>query len=87
MAEPLPSNDNEEYLVELDDQQRADLSLVADHAAYHTHREPDGTIVMRPEPTTEEIQAWIGSRPDILESIEESRAHPERSRSRPERNR
>jgi hypothetical protein len=87
MAQPLVVDEYEDPIIELDDQQRADLSLVADHRIYRVHREPNGTIVLHPEPSDEELEARYLANQELVTRIERAMANPESMRPRPERKR
>ncbi len=90
MADPIPAYEHEEPLVELDDERHADLDLSHSaslrHKQYRAIQQPDGTILLKPEISDEELEARLLANPEIMAAIDEARAHPERMRPRPERN-
>lgn len=90
MADPMPAYEHQEALVELDDERHADLDLShlgeSRHKRYRAIQQPDGTILLKPEISDEELEARVLANPMIMAAIDETRAHPERMRTRPERN-
>lgn len=90
MAEAMPAYEHEETLVELDDERHADLDLShlgePWHRRYRAVQQNDGTILLKPEVSDEELEARILANPAIMSAIDEARVSPERMRPRPERN-
>jgi hypothetical protein len=90
MAEPMPAYEPEGTLVQLDDERHADLDLShlgkPQHRRYRAIQQDDGTILLKPELSDEELEGRILADPLIISAIDEARANPERMRPRPERN-
>jgi hypothetical protein len=57
------------------------------HRRYHAFEQPDGTIILKPELSDEELEERLLANPKVMSAIEASRKHPERLRPRPKRNR
>jgi hypothetical protein len=82
MAQPLPVDDYEPPLIELDDERHAELDLShlgrPEHRRYRAIEQADGTIMLKPELTDEELEERILANPKIMAAIREAREHPER---------
>lgn len=68
----------EAVLVELDDRRRSHLGKVGhkEHTRYLVHTYPDGSMRWVPAAVVPEHELRLQRRPDILQSIESARAHP-----------
>jgi hypothetical protein len=70
-----------EIIVELDSRRRASLGRIgrAEHSRYLAHEEPDGTIVLEPAVVLSELEVSFLRNRDLVNTIEDNRAHPERA--------
>jgi hypothetical protein len=72
-------------LIELDDRRRMSLGKLGHHSQYVAHEEPDGTIILEPAVVLTEAEARFLANRELVSTIEDNRAHPERGRPRPRR--
>lgn len=70
-----------DIIVELDGRRRASLGRIgrAEHTRYRAHEEPDGTIVLEPAVVLSEVEARFLRNRNLVATIEDNRAHPERA--------
>jgi hypothetical protein len=73
----------DEVLIELDDRKRASLGRLAEPGQrYRVTREPDSTLIWEPVVVMSEAEVRLLANPELVEQIEDNRAHPERLRPR-----
>lgn len=69
-------------LVEADDRGRVSLGRagVQPNQRYVAHAEPDGTVVLTPAAVVTMYEARFLANTELVEKVEDNRAHPERLR-------
>ena len=72
-------------VIDLDDRRRAPLGKIGRHTRYLVREEADGTIILEPAMVLTEAEVKLMGHPELLATIEDNRAHPERRRPRPPR--
>jgi hypothetical protein len=92
MAQPLPVDDYEPpIVVELDDERHAKLDMShlgrPEHRRYLAFEGPDGFVLLKPEPTDEELEARLLANTELWDRIQRDLADPSRLRPRPQRSR
>lgn len=87
MAQPLPVDDYEPPLIELDDDRHAELDMShlgrPEHRRYRAFQGPDGVVLLKPEPTDEELEERLFANTELWERIQRDLADPQRLRPRP----
>lgn len=71
-----------DVLIELDTRRRVSLGKIGHHDRYLAHEEPDGTLILEPAVVMTQAERDYYANPEIVRSVEDSRARPELNRPR-----
>ena len=69
-------------LVQVDTRKRVSLGNMAHHSHYLAREEPDGSIVLEPAVVLTQAERAFLSNPELVETLREANAHPQRRRTR-----
>ncbi len=74
------TNETPEILVETDDRGRVSLARLGaePRSRYLARTDPDGTVTLSPAVVISELEHRLLSNPELVEQIQDNRAHPER---------